>query len=156
MHMIRKGQLRTTGELRPAQQFNSLAVYTSSSFHARLRGIQNLRQNRSGSIAALCKELRTEPQSIGILKRPRGFSIRRVNRPDVLRNRFAPKLSPPEISSMRTAPKGRALRLMSDLGLRIRGALPPLLPPLTRRHRPSPRRSLAAAKWRRRWNPRIW
>ncbi len=25
MHMIRKGQLRTTGELRPAQQFYSLA-----------------------------------------------------------------------------------------------------------------------------------
>jgi len=26
MHMIRKGQLQTTGELRPAQQFNSLAA----------------------------------------------------------------------------------------------------------------------------------
>jgi putative transposase len=26
MHMIRKGQLRTTGKLRPAQQFYSLAA----------------------------------------------------------------------------------------------------------------------------------
>ena len=38
----------------------------------------------NGSIAALCKELRTEPQPIGILKSPRGFSIRRATRPDVL------------------------------------------------------------------------
>ncbi|WP_245300311.1 type IV secretory system conjugative DNA transfer family protein [Methylocystis bryophila] len=38
----------------------------------------------NGSIAALCKELRTEPQSIGILKKPCGFSIRRATRPDVL------------------------------------------------------------------------
>ena len=38
----------------------------------------------NGSIAALCKELRTEPQPIGILKRPRGVSIRRATRPDVL------------------------------------------------------------------------
>ena len=38
----------------------------------------------NGSIAALCKELRTEPQSIGTLKRPRGFSIRRADRSDVL------------------------------------------------------------------------
>ena len=38
----------------------------------------------SGSIAALCKDLRTEPLSIGTLKKPRGLSIRRAVRPDVL------------------------------------------------------------------------
>lgn len=29
MHMIRKGQMRTTGKLRPAQQFYALAAETS-------------------------------------------------------------------------------------------------------------------------------
>ena len=38
----------------------------------------------SGSIAALCKELRTEPQSIAALKRSRSFSIRRARPSDVL------------------------------------------------------------------------
>jgi type IV secretion system protein VirD4 len=35
-------------------------------------------------VAALCKQLRTEPQSIAALKKPRGFSMRRANPPDVL------------------------------------------------------------------------
>ena len=35
-------------------------------------------------VAALCKQLRTEPQSVAVLKRPRGFSIRRADPPDVL------------------------------------------------------------------------
>jgi type IV secretion system protein VirD4 len=35
-------------------------------------------------VASLCKQLRTEPQSIAVLKKPRGFSIRRANPPDVL------------------------------------------------------------------------
>jgi transposase-like protein len=34
MHMIRKGQLRSTGKLRPAQQFYALAAWTSSSSEA--------------------------------------------------------------------------------------------------------------------------
>jgi len=38
----------------------------------------------SGSIAALCKDLRTEPQSIAALKRSRSFSIRRMRPSDVL------------------------------------------------------------------------
>ncbi len=45
MHMSRKGQLRATGKLRPAQQFYSLAVIRRSRPH--LGHIQNLRQNRS-------------------------------------------------------------------------------------------------------------
>ena len=39
---------------------------------------------RNGSIATLCKKLRTEPQSIAALKKPRGFSMRRADPPDVL------------------------------------------------------------------------
>ncbi|QGM99817.1 type IV secretory system conjugative DNA transfer family protein [Methylocystis parvus] len=35
-------------------------------------------------VAALCKELRTEPQSIAVLKQPRRFSIRCADPPDVL------------------------------------------------------------------------
>jgi type IV secretion system protein VirD4 len=35
-------------------------------------------------VAALCKELRTELRSIGALRKPRGFSVRRATRPEVL------------------------------------------------------------------------
>ena len=35
-------------------------------------------------VAALCKQLRTEPQSVAALKKPRGFSMRRADPPDVL------------------------------------------------------------------------
>lgn len=35
-------------------------------------------------VAALCKQLRTGPQSISVLKKPRGFSIRRADPPDAL------------------------------------------------------------------------
>ena len=35
-------------------------------------------------VAALCKQLRTEPQSVAVLKKPRRFSIRRADPPDVL------------------------------------------------------------------------
>ena len=38
----------------------------------------------NGSIATLCKELRTEPQSIGALKKPRGFSLRRATPAEML------------------------------------------------------------------------
>ena len=38
----------------------------------------------NGQVAALCKELRTEPQSIAALKRSRSFSIRRARPSDVL------------------------------------------------------------------------
>ncbi len=43
-----------------------------------------MNEARNGSIAALCKSLRTEPQSIGTLKKPRGFSTRRPDRPGLL------------------------------------------------------------------------
>jgi type IV secretion system protein VirD4 len=43
-----------------------------------------MNETSNGSIAALCKELRTEPRSIGALKAPRGFSLRRTYPPDVL------------------------------------------------------------------------
>jgi type IV secretion system protein VirD4 len=35
-------------------------------------------------VAALCKQLRTEPQSVAVLKKPRRFSVRRADPPDVL------------------------------------------------------------------------
>jgi type IV secretion system protein VirD4 len=35
-------------------------------------------------VATLCKQLRTEPQLIAVLKQPRGFSIRRADPPEVL------------------------------------------------------------------------
>jgi type IV secretion system protein VirD4 len=35
-------------------------------------------------VAALCKQLRTEPQSVAVPKKPRRFSIRRADPPDVL------------------------------------------------------------------------
>ena len=38
----------------------------------------------NGSIAALCKELRTEPQSIGALKNARGFLLRRARPAEML------------------------------------------------------------------------
>jgi hypothetical protein len=43
--MIRKGQLRATSKLRPAQQFYSLAAQSTSLFQGRIVHIQNLRQN---------------------------------------------------------------------------------------------------------------
>jgi type IV secretion system protein VirD4 len=38
----------------------------------------------NGAVAALCKELRTEPQSIAALKRPRRFSRQRAKPPEAL------------------------------------------------------------------------
>jgi type IV secretion system protein VirD4 len=35
-------------------------------------------------VATLCKQLRTEPQSVAVLKKPRRFTIRRADPPDVL------------------------------------------------------------------------
>jgi hypothetical protein len=51
MHMIRKGQLRSTGKLPPAQQFYSLAGSACSVFSTGYSQLQNLRQNRSQSVA---------------------------------------------------------------------------------------------------------
>jgi len=39
--MIRKGQLRATSKLRPAQQFYSLAAQSTSLFQGRIVHIQN-------------------------------------------------------------------------------------------------------------------
>jgi hypothetical protein len=46
MHMIRKGQLRSTGKLCPAQQFYSLAVASLFRLLNRIQPIENLRQNQ--------------------------------------------------------------------------------------------------------------
>jgi hypothetical protein len=45
MHMIRKGQLRSTGTLRLAQQFNSLTAYASSVFSTGFSQLKNWRQH---------------------------------------------------------------------------------------------------------------
>jgi transposase-like protein len=50
MHMIRKGQLRTAGKLRPAQQFYSLARQAATDVRVGRAHYGNLRQNRENSI----------------------------------------------------------------------------------------------------------
>lgn len=50
----------------------------------RVAFLSAMNEASNGSVAALCKELRIEPQSIGALKKPRGFSIRRATSPEVL------------------------------------------------------------------------
>jgi hypothetical protein len=45
MHMIRKGQLQSTGKFRPAREFYSLPALPSSVCRARFSKFKNLRQN---------------------------------------------------------------------------------------------------------------
>jgi type IV secretion system protein VirD4 len=50
----------------------------------RVAFVATMNEASNGPVAALCKQLRTEPQSIAALKKPRGFSTRRADPPDVL------------------------------------------------------------------------
>ena len=92
----------------------------------------------NGSIAALCKELRTEPQSIGALKKPRGFSMRRARPADVLTKSLRAEI----VAARNLLNADRAERASGEVHLRPGsadlGRAAPVLPPADMAPRPPP------------------
>jgi type IV secretion system protein VirD4 len=92
----------------------------------------------NGSIAALCKELRTEPHSIGALKKPRGFSTRRATPAEMLTKALRAEI----VAARHLLNSDRAERASGAAHLRPGtadlGSAAPVLPSTDRSSRPPP------------------
>ena len=92
----------------------------------------------NGSIAALCKELRTEPQSIGALKNARGFLLRRARPAEMLTKALRAEI----VAARNLLNSDRAERASGEVHLRPGtadlGSAAPVLPSTDRASRPPP------------------
>ena len=83
----------------------------------------------NGKIAGLCKQLRIEPQSLAALKKPRGFSMRRADPPDVLTKSLRTEIVAARnlLNADRAERAGAAIHIGPDSD-DLRGAAPVLSP----------------------------